>query len=262
MERLIIGLGTIGSAILDDAIGISFDGIDIQNEKVSNNIASGNIVKEGDYNAPYDFIIITVKTSQSVIDVLKKVNYQNYPLICIESTLKPAYIEQIKELCNGKCKLAIFPHRFYSEDKTKRVFNLKRVCGLWNCSKKDFFALYGGNLLEENIIFTTPLMACLSKIVENSYRFIEISIAEELKMRCNDQKVDFNALRELINSKWNLSMLEAREGIWGDCLNNDMNSTLEFFNPPDISIFRTAREIDINYKEFIDKHDKDNQSEV
>lgn len=50
---------------------------------------------------------------------------------------------------------------------------------------------------------------------------MEIAFAEELKMVCHDQMLNFDELRAAVNTKWNESILEAREGIGGHCLPKD-----------------------------------------
>ena len=40
-------------------------------------------------------------------------------------------------------------------------------------------------------------------------------------MFCDDEGLDFTELRDAINSKWNTTILEARDGIGGHCLPKD-----------------------------------------
>jgi UDP-N-acetyl-D-mannosaminuronate dehydrogenase len=68
-------------------------------------------------------------------------------------------------------------------------------------------------------------MASLVKLTENSYRHILISIAEELKMIFGDR---FEELRKLCNTKWNIDIMEAREGISGLCLPKDIRILHEY----------------------------------
>ena len=253
MKKLIIGLGTVGTAILEDLQEKDFAGIDINQKKVKDLYQKGLINEEGSFNRKYSHIVITVNSTNLVLNILGKLNYELNPLVCIESTIGPSAVEKIIDQFGKKCKLAVFPHRYFSKDRTKRVFNLKRVCGLYNCSQEHFFSLYGDNLPKENVLFTTPFFATLSKIVENAYRYLEISIAEELKLLCNKKNIDFEELRMLVNSKWNINMLEARDGIKGSCLNNDILTFIEFLEVRKISLFKTAIDIDNKYKGILER---------
>jgi len=62
----------------------------------------------------------------------------------------------------------------------------------------------------------------MSKIAENAYRYIQLAFAEELKMVCDDLGMDFNEVRDACNTKWNIEIPEARDGIGGHCLPKDM----------------------------------------
>ena len=62
----------------------------------------------------------------------------------------------------------------------------------------------------------------MSKVAENAYRYLQIAFAEELKMTCGDLGLDFEKVREACNTKWNIEMLEARDGINGHCLPKDI----------------------------------------
>lgn len=92
-------------------------------------------------------------------------------------------------------------------------------------------------------------VAELSKVVENSYRFMEIAFAEELKMLCTAHNVSFEELRAAVNSKWNVELLEARQGINGHCLPKDAQIYLELSKQVEAtSIIDSAKKIDGRYK--------------
>ena len=92
-------------------------------------------------------------------------------------------------------------------------------------------------------------MAELSKIVENSYRYLEIAFAEELKMVCDGMGISFNELREAINTKWNVEILEAQGGIGGHCLPKDSEMVLELSRQfVKSSLLETAKKVDMEYR--------------
>jgi UDP-N-acetyl-D-mannosaminuronate dehydrogenase len=93
-------------------------------------------------------------------------------------------------------------------------------------------------------------IAELTKVVENSHRYLEIAFAEELYLYCQANDIDFAELREALNTKWNVQILEPREGIGGHCLPKDTKMFLEFSNRRKSKILTAAIEIDEEYKRY------------
>jgi UDP-N-acetyl-D-mannosaminuronic acid dehydrogenase len=95
-------------------------------------------------------------------------------------------------------------------------------------------------------------VAEMCKIVENSYRFMEIAFAEELKMFCDRSGIEFQELRSAINTKWNIKVLEPREGIGGHCLPKDSQMFLNLSkNLLETSIIDAAKKVDVEYRSHI-----------
>jgi UDP-glucose/GDP-mannose dehydrogenase family protein len=57
-----------------------------------------------------------------------------------------------------------------------------------------------------------------TKIVENAHRYLQIAFAEELYLYSQENNINFPELRDALNTKWNVNILEPREGIGGHCL--------------------------------------------
>jgi len=64
-------------------------------------------------------------------------------------------------------------------------------------------------------------VAELTKIIENSHRYLQIAFAEELYLYCQANNILFSELRDALNTKWNVEILEPRDGIGGHCLPKD-----------------------------------------
>jgi UDP-N-acetyl-D-mannosaminuronic acid dehydrogenase len=64
-------------------------------------------------------------------------------------------------------------------------------------------------------------IAELTKIVENAHRYLQIAFAEDLYLYCQANNINFAELRDSLNTKWNVNILEPREGIGGHCLPKD-----------------------------------------
>ena len=64
-------------------------------------------------------------------------------------------------------------------------------------------------------------IAELTKIIENAHRYLQIAFAEDLYLYCQANNINFAELRDSVNTKWNVNVLEPREGIGGHCLPKD-----------------------------------------
>ncbi len=96
---------------------------------------------------------------------------------------------------------------------------------------------------------SSPEIAEITKIAENAYRFMEIAFAEELKMVCDNISIDFEELRQSVNTKWNTKIMEAKDGIGGHCLPKDSQMFLDISNNmPFSSLIRSAKIIDEQYR--------------
>ena len=212
----IIGLGEIGSDTLKETNKKRKDvfGVDI-NPKILSKLSSEGY-NVGNEIPISDVYIIAVYLTEQVMEVIKKINCTNNPLIVIESTVEPGTyktIQEWKKKNNYRFDIVLFPH------------NLIHV--------------------------TTPEIAELSKPMENAYRFLEIAIAEEIKMLCEEKGIDFNKLRKAMNTKWNINVKEAKNGINGKCLPKDTDIINNFFD--ENKIIKNAIEIDKRYKEYVKK---------
>ena len=99
-------------------------------------------------------------------------------------------------------------------------------------------------------------VAELTKIVENAHRYLQIAFAEELYLYCKSNSVSFSELRESLNTKWNVEVLEPRDGIGGHCLPKDTKMFINSSNTIRSKILQAAMEIDEDYREYIQSREK------
>jgi UDP-N-acetyl-D-mannosaminuronic acid dehydrogenase len=145
------------------------------------------------------------------------------------------------------------PHRFYINEQEEHGINQSRVIGgCEECCTKMGLDFYKNDLSIPMYAVSDIKLAELSKIVENSYRFLQIAFAEELKIFCDNAGLDFNELRHAVNTKWNVQVLEARDGIGGHCLPKDSQM---FLNAErgllENSIIRAAKLVDHEYRKHL-----------
>ena len=70
-------------------------------------------------------------------------------------------------------------------------------------------------------------IAEITKIAENAHRYLQIAFAEDLYLYCQANNINFAELREALNTKWNVDILEPRDGIGGHCLPKDTKMFLQ-----------------------------------
>lgn len=101
-------------------------------------------------------------------------------------------------------------------------------------------------------------VAELTKIVENAHRYLQIAFAEELYLYCKSNGISFTELRDSLNTKWNVKILEPRDGIGGHCLPKDTKMFINSSsNTIKSKILQAAMEIDEDYREYRKKIDSE-----
>ena len=231
---VIVGLGEIGTHTLKELLKKDnlFDIIAVDNDK-SKFDRNLPVKYSTSLGIPADIFVVAVYSSEDVLNVANKINYSNHPLVLIESTINPEICSKIEKqiVTSNKSYMAYFPQRYNKGDKKHQIFNQKRVIGPVNEKSKKMALNFLSNFMRpDDIIITSSQTAALSKIVENSHRFVEIALAEEIALYCKENNIAFEELRRCVNSKWNMDMKEARQGIYGKCLSKDIRILNTIFN--------------------------------
>jgi UDP-N-acetyl-D-mannosaminuronate dehydrogenase len=102
-------------------------------------------------------------------------------------------------------------------------------------------------------------IAELTKIVENAHRYLQIAFAEDLYLYCQANNINFAELRDSLNTKWNVNILEPREGIGGHCLPKDTKMFLHSSKSIKSKIIEAAIQVDSEYRKYRGKSQKDSQ---
>ena len=103
-------------------------------------------------------------------------------------------------------------------------------------------------------------IAELTKIVENAHRYLQIAFAEDLYLYCQANNINFAELRDSLNTKWNVNVLEPREGIGGHCLPKDTKMFLNSSKSIKSKIIEAAIQVDSEYKKYTGMSQEHNQS--
>ena len=268
---LIIGLGQIGysNAEYMNSLGLHVDGYDINEQAVSRALQNGVIKNKATSFRNYDYYIICISTHRpedmfvpyldGLMDIAQRLSHEGKSgaLVGIDSTITRGTSQEILKILGHKLHVVHVPHRFFIHEKTEHGVRQTRVLGgCASCCTSEAINFYGSALGIPLHIVSSADIAELTKVVENSYRFMEIAFAEELRMVCENTQIDFNELRNAINTKWNIKILEARDGVGGHCLPKDSQMFLDLSrNVLVTSIIRAAKMVDEQYRFFLTKKD-------
>jgi UDP-N-acetyl-D-mannosaminuronic acid dehydrogenase len=95
-------------------------------------------------------------------------------------------------------------------------------------------------------------IAEITKIAENAHRYLQIAFAEDIYLYCQANSINFPELREALNTKWNVEILEPRDGIGGHCLPKDTKMFLQSSKSLSArsKILKASMEVDEEYKRY------------
>ena len=261
---LIIGLGQIGysNAEYMTKLGLHVDGMDLNQNATKRALDNKVIKKEAKTFYGYDYYLICISTHHpenmfvpfldGVFSIVKRISKEGRigALVGIDSTITRGTSEKIDSILGHRLHVVHVPHRFYVHEQETHGVNQKRVLGgCKQCCIDAGYEFYQNILKIRLRIVSSIQIAEMTKIVENSYRFMEIAFAEELKIICDRTNMDFRELRNAVNSKWNVNILEAKDGIGGHCLPKDSQMLLNISEGfVQNSLIETAKKIDSHYR--------------
>jgi UDP-N-acetyl-D-mannosaminuronic acid dehydrogenase len=245
--------------------GLHVEGHDISEKAVKRAMDDGVIKEKATSFAGYDYYFICISThnpddmfvpyQQGIFDLAETLAKEGKEgaLLGIDSTITRGTTRKVCDIVGHRLHVVHVPHRFYIHEKDTHGVNQTRILGgCESCCVEKGKEFYGGMLGIPLHPVSAVETAELTKIVENTYRYVEIAFAEELKMFCDNSDISFTELREAINTKWNIKILEAKEGIGGHCLPKDSQMFLTLSrNVLDTSIIEAAKKIDLEYRRHI-----------
>jgi len=280
---LVIGLGQLGLPVAKYVKESEFDtyGYDISIEAIDRAKKTAEIKQAVDFGSEdFDVFVISVSTHQpndifspqingllSIADKISKEAKKDGALVSIESTIPKGTSKKVAEILNHRLHVVHAPHRWYSlEDKEHGGNQLRVIGGVVNCCLKAGMQFYGVvdnvrvdgqgcssySSLKSLGIPMHPVknikIAELTKVVENAHRYLQIAFAEELYLYCQANNINFPELRDALNTKWSVNILEARKGIGGHCLPKDTKMFLESSNRSKNKILTAAMEVNEDYR--------------
>lgn len=193
-----------------------------------------------------------IKEASSIISkVLKKGD-----LVILESTVPPKtteiFMNEILEKetglkVNKDYYIAHCPERVLPGQIIKELKDNDRIIGVSNKKAAEMTKeLYSSVVDIKKIFITNTVTAEMCKLVENTFRDINIAFANELSMICDTLNIDVKELIQLANKHPRVNILKPGVGVGGHCLAVDPWFIVE--KTPQLSkLIRTARDVN-DYK--------------
>ncbi len=269
MKVCVIGLGQVGFPVAQYAHikGLQVWGYDISPATIERvaNMGKFKVTSSWEGVPQVDAYIICVTTGQvnecpdlhAVFDVCKKISERanSSTLVSIESTIVPGTSKKIfTDIFKGKISLVHAPHRYWADEPEKHGVNQIRVIGAVNAeSLKVGLELYQDLLGIPLHVCSSIEVAEMCKITENSHRYLQIAFAEDLKMLCAKIGMNFEDLRVACNTKWNVDIPEARDGIGRHCLPKDIRYVTSLAPS---TLLESAMNVDKEYRDWLTKQKK------
>ncbi|MDQ6862709.1 MAG: potassium transporter TrkA [Thermoproteota archaeon] len=228
---------------------------------------------------PEDISSPQVEGLLSIVDRISKEAKRDGALVSIESTVPMGTSKKVYEILNHRLHVVHAPHRWYALEEKEHGVNQPRVIGgVCECCLNAGMQFYNGasslssfsgipNNNNFSSSFTYLSCSCqglgipmhsvseveiaeLTKVAENAQRYLQIAFAEDLYLYCQANNINFSQLRDALNTKWNVNILEPREGIGGHCLPKDTKMFLQSSSSKSVKskILTAAMEVDQDYQ--------------
>ncbi len=165
-----------------------------------------------------------VSATKSVLEICK-----NNAIIIIESTVSPGTVDKFvrpvvseKEvLLNKKVHLVHAPERIIPGNMVYELKNNSRTIGADSKEVaekvKDVYATF----CDGNIILTDIRTAEMTKVVENTFRDVNIAFANELAKICRSENMDVYEIIRIANNHPRVNILSPGPGVGGHCISVD-----------------------------------------
>lgn len=285
----IVGLGYIGlpTATMFSCYGHKVIGVDV-NEKVVNNINKGKIiieepnleelvedvVKKGNLIASIspkesDVFIISVPTpikddktsdmsyvisaTKSIVKYLKEGNIvvleSTSPVGTTEEVVKPIIEESGlkvgRDIMLGYCPERVIPGKIIYELKS----NDRVIGGIDKKSAEEIRKIYK-TIVDGNIYLTDCKTAELCKLMENTYRDVNIALSNELLLICDKLNINVWEVIEYSNKHPRVNLHTPGPGVGGHCLAVDPWFIIE--KEPELSnIIKSSRLLNDSMPEYV-----------
>ncbi len=233
------GADVVGSDINQDVVSSLKDGSAFFSEEEINKLYK-EVYKKIDFKSEYeaaDRYIVAVPTPfdrdtkkvdpkyivKAVEEIVKVCEEDS--IIIIESTVSPGtidkFIRPIVEGSNKKIHLAHAPERILPTNIVYELVNNSRTIGADDKKVLDEVEKIYSSFCKGEIFKTSIKVAEMTKVVENTYRDINIAFANELAQICDLSGLDVYEVIKIANKHPRVNILNPGPGVGGHCISVD-----------------------------------------
>lgn len=196
-------------------------------------VSTGNISFSNDYQeaevyivsvpTPYDKFSKKIDASYVINAVKEVLNVcKDESIIVIESTISPGTIEKyIKPLVNKNVYLAHAPERIIPGNMVYELKHNSRTIGADDMTIGEKIANIYRKTTDGEVVVTTIKNAEMTKVVENTYRAVNIALANELAKICSHDNMNVYEIIKICNMHPRVNILNPGPGVGGHCISVD-----------------------------------------
>ncbi|QYA40726.1 nucleotide sugar dehydrogenase [Macrococcoides caseolyticum] len=209
-------------------------------------------------------ISIVMSGVESIIPLLKKGD-----TVIVESTIAPRTMDDhVKPYLESKgfiigediylvhCPERVLPGQIMHE----LVYNNRIIGGITPACVEAGKRVYG-TFVKGEMIETQAKTAEMSKLMENTYRDVNIALANELAKICNDLEINVNDVIEMANKHPRVNLHTPGPGVGGHCLAVDPYFIIAEA-PEQALLIKLARDINVSMPEYVVHRTKDILSQL
>ena len=249
----VIGLGYIGlpTALMMASHGVEVIGTDYNKELVATLNAGKTTFKEDGLDELFaeavkagikftteyqktDMYIVSVPTPYDkfskkvdacyVVAAIKEVLEvcPDNATIVIESTVSPGTIDKfVRPVVNRNIHLVHAPERIIPGNMVYELLHNNRTIGADNKEIGEKVKTYYASFCQGEIVVTDIRTAEMTKVVENTFRAVNIAFANELARICRHDNMDVYEIIKICNMHPRVNILQPGPGVGGHCISVD-----------------------------------------
>lgn len=198
-------------------------------------------------------------------------------IIAVESTIAPGTMDrEVRPLlarngfvCGKDIHIAHVPERIIPGNMVYELRHNSRTFGVDETWVGDTLMKIYGSFCEGNMVVTDIKTAEMTKVVENTFRDINIAFANELSRLCHTAGMNVHEIIRIANMHPRVNILQPGPGVGGHCISVDPWFLVGDY-PEVVNIIRQARRINDSQpdyvlgrvKELMNQHGIQNPAEV
>ena len=175
-------------------------------------------------------------------------------ILVVESTISPGTIDHcVRPLIGGRdIRLAHAPERIIPGNMLHELVHNARTIGADDIETAETVRSLYASFCEAEIVLTDIRTAEMSKVVENTYRDINIAFANELTKICHEAGMDVYEVIRIANRHPRVNILNPGPGVGGHCISVDPWSLVGDF-PNLTPLIHSARNVNDSMPEYVYK---------